>query len=90
MRLIVEYTVGDGYTYNATNTIPVIYESAEAFIVEFEEFVKDKVAKNEIWNLHKFAGYEWDITNFYIGDSFYWPVWPQVYTIDEFFTGVES
>lgn len=91
MRLIVEYNVGDGHTWYATETVPVIYESAEAFIVDFEEFVKDKVAKKDVFNLCKFAGREWDITDFYkgdfTGDSFYWP---RVYTVDEFFAGVES
>ena len=87
MRLIIQYDVGDGYTWSGTETIPVAYESGEAFIVDFEEFVKDKVAKKDVFNLCKFAGRDWDITDFNTGDSFYWP---QVYTVDEFFAWVES
>lgn len=88
MRLIIEYTVGDGFTYSATNTVPVVYESAEAFIVDFEAFVKDKVAKKDVFNLSRFAGRDWDMTDFHVyGSGFFWP---QVYSVDEFFKGVES
>ena len=36
-KLIVEYSVGDGFTYSATNTVPVLFSSKEEFIVTFEE-----------------------------------------------------
>ena len=90
MRLIIQYDVGDGYTWSGTETIPVAYESGEAFIVEFEDFVKDKVGKDDMLNLQKFAGIEWDITDFYNARSGGGYYWPRVYTVDEFFAGVES
>jgi hypothetical protein len=40
MRLLVEYEVTDDYTYSYTVTIPVIYESAEAFLCILEQAVK--------------------------------------------------
>lgn len=45
MRLVIEYTVGDGYTWSGTDTIPVEYESAEAFAVDFEREVKSRMSK---------------------------------------------
>lgn len=53
MRLVIHYTVGDGYTYSCDITTPVVYESAEKFLVDLEEAVLARqagVAKgNEIW-----------------------------------------
>jgi len=40
MRLVVQYSVGDGCSWYAEITVPVVYESAEAFLVDFEEIVK--------------------------------------------------
>lgn len=39
MKLVIEYQIGDDYTWGATLTLPVEYESAEAFLVDFEELV---------------------------------------------------
>lgn len=36
-KLVVEYSVGDGFTYSATNTVPVLFSSKEEFIIIFEE-----------------------------------------------------
>lgn len=83
MRLIIEYRVGDGYTYYATNTVPVIYESAEGFAVDFEKFCKyyHPVVTN-------FAGQQWDTTEFILKDGYYAP--PHIMTVDEFFEQVEN
>jgi hypothetical protein len=35
-RLIVEYSESDGFTYSCTNTLPIIYESKEKAISDFE------------------------------------------------------
>lgn len=35
-RIIFEQTVGDGYTYSCTNTYPMLYESKELAISDFE------------------------------------------------------
>lgn len=36
-KLIVEYSVSDGFTYFATNTVPVLFSSKEEFIILFAE-----------------------------------------------------
>jgi hypothetical protein len=86
MRLVIEYNVGDGYTWHATNTIPVEYESAEAFAVEFEEACKEArvQAKQSArhWVEFTFAGREWDADNFF-EKGVYYP--PEILTVDEWF-----
>jgi hypothetical protein len=84
MRLVIEYTEGDGCSWYATNTIPVEYESAEAFAVEFEEACHLQYNKNS-WQHKNFilAGKEWDVDDFF-DDGNYCP--PEVLTVDEWFT----
>jgi hypothetical protein len=86
MRLVIEQTVGDGYTWHATNTSPVEYESAEAFAVEFEEACKEArvQAKQSTrhWVEFTFAGREWDADDFF-EEGVYYP--PEILTVDEWF-----
>jgi hypothetical protein len=88
MRLVIEYYVGDGYTWSATNTVPVEYESAEAFVVEFEEACKEaRVQAKQTrrhWLEFTFAGLEWDADCFFTSDGDYCP--PEILTVDEWFS----
>jgi hypothetical protein len=90
MRLVIEYNVGDGYTWSATNTVPVEYESAEAFFVEFEEACKEaRVQAKQTrcrWVEFTFAGREWDADNFFEEDVYY-P--PEILTVDEWFARLQ-
>ncbi len=45
MRLVIEYTEGDGYTYCCTNTHPIEYESPEQLLVDLEQACLDFLAK---------------------------------------------
>lgn len=56
MRLVIQFQVGDRYTYSATETVPVIYESAEAFAVDFETFCLDN--KDKYFSFDKLPNYE--------------------------------
>lgn len=47
-RLIVELSVGDGYTYSATDTLPAVYSSKEEFIIALEDAFYEAVK-----NYHK-------------------------------------
>lgn len=38
-KLIVQYNVGDTYTYSATETHPVLFSSKEEFIITLEDLV---------------------------------------------------
>lgn len=40
MKLVITYSVGDGYEYSGTSSDPVEYESAEALAVNLEAHVK--------------------------------------------------
>ena len=40
-RLVVKFEVGDGYTYSAQCTLPVVFSSKEEFIILFEEKLKE-------------------------------------------------
>jgi len=88
MRLVIEYYVGDGYTWSATNTVPVEYESAEAFVVEFEEACKEaRVQAKQTrrhWLEFTFASLEWDADCFFTSDGDYCP--PEILTVDEWFS----
>ena len=87
MRLVIEYTVGNGCSWSADNTVPVEYESAEAFAVEFEEACKEARVQakqsNGHWLEFTFAGREWDADCFFL-DDVYCP--PEVLTVDEWFS----
>lgn len=89
MRLIIEFSVGDGYTYSATETIPVVYESAEAFAVDFEQAVRDNWATELINRGNvKIGGQEFDSGEFMMWDDSkdaheYFA--PNIFTVDEWF-----
>ena len=88
MRLIIEYQVGDGYTYSCDVTVPVVYESAEAFIVDFEKFCKDindAGTGNSLYG-DPFVGQDWIVGDFF-EDGVYCP--PRISTVDEWFKELE-
>lgn len=80
MRLVIRYHVGDGCTWGATEIVPVEYESAEAFVVEFEEFCR---ANQREFGLMAFAGKQWDPDNFFYKNQY---VAPEILTVDEWFS----
>ncbi len=92
MRLVVQYSVGDGCSWYAENTVPVVYESAEAFLVDFEEIVKPYMDKNSSWYYNKrefvLGGQQFDCSDFFFEGRYYAP---EVMTVDEWFdeVGVE-
>lgn len=88
-RLIVEYTAGDDCTYYCTNTVPVEYESAEAFIVDIE--VAARMALLSQQGNFTLAGKKFDTSSFFYDCN--WAVpgsgifdAPSIMTIDEWFT----
>jgi hypothetical protein len=92
IRLIVEFTTGDGCTFSCENTRPVVYESAEGFSVAFEEWCKaNRNTYSGLYGL-EFAGHSWDPTDFFYQDSAGNDVYsgPEIYTVDEYFAEVEN
>lgn len=90
MRLVIKWNHGDGCTYSCDETEPVEFESAEAFIVGFEDALKaaHKAGKGEF----QFAGRDWwedqfyyrkeDRNGRYLGKEM---SLPRVLTVDEWF-----
>jgi hypothetical protein len=44
IKLVVSYSIGDGFEFSGTDHTPVEYESAEALLVDIEEHVKKYMA----------------------------------------------
>jgi len=81
MRLVIEYVSGDGCTYHCTDTVPVEYESAEAFAVDFERAVR-QAAQPKIYEF-VFANRTFQTDAFFLGGTYY-P--PEILTVDEWFS----
>lgn len=86
-RLIVEWTDSDGCTYSCTNTLPVLYESAEAFAVEFEAWCKINASAVPVRRASTFAGQDFEAYHFF-EEGVYSP--PRVYTVEEWFQEQDS
>lgn len=92
MRLIIEYGIGDGCTYGCTETVPVEYESAEAFAVDFEQLCNENKRNHQTF---LFAGNFWHASNHlsrYDAKTNECPYdAPDIFTVDEWFKyhGVE-
>lgn len=85
MRLVITYTVGDGYAFYANETVPVEYESAEAFAVDFEALCRQYQSDYREFEL---AGHSWAASSFfeYRSDTdtkVYFA--PYILTVDEWF-----
>lgn len=50
-RLIMEFSVGDGYTYSADVTYPIVYSSKEEALHDFEIMLIEKI--DTLSSLHK-------------------------------------
>jgi len=85
MQLIIEYEVGDGYTYSCTITEPVVYESAEAFLVDLEDAILNlPEAASHLFQHIEIGGQRFDAHLFY--DDGGRISLPDVYTVDEWFS----
>lgn len=78
VRLVIDYGVSDGCIYFCRSTVPVLYKSAEDFVVDFEAWCKARPHATE----GQFAG-----TTFAPYDFFEEGVYcaPEVMTVDEWF-----
>lgn len=95
MRLIVEYSWGEEWVGSWTETIPVEYKSAEAFLCDFDELLEK--TRTEGKREFKLAGYTFELDKF-IEVSWDWvgkkskkqqfkeyKTLPNIYTVDEWF-----
>jgi hypothetical protein len=80
MRLVIKYDVGDGYTWWCDVVLPVEYESAEQFYVDFE----DAARKAYMAKVYAFvvADREFE-TGYFFDRGTYRP--PKILTVDEWF-----
>lgn len=86
MRLIVITNYTDDCTYSFNETVPVVYDSPEAFLVDFEEAARNAL-KIEWPNFQEFdiGGQNWDSSSYFKGDTF---IAPDILTIDEWFKNI--
>lgn len=84
MRLVIQYSYGDGYTYWATDTVPVLYASPEEFMVDFEKACKEAYEGSR-WQF-EFAGQQWECCSFYEDGEYQHP---SILTVDEWFEGCQ-
>ena len=85
MRLVIRVNITDRYTYFVDTFVPVVYESAEAFLVDFESFCKKNQNSFSLKG-HEFAGQMWDVSNFFEDGKYFDPT---VMTVDEWFAKVD-
>jgi len=80
MRLIIEYTETDGYTYSHNISKPVIYKSAEDLMVDFENKCKYFCSNSP----YKFTigGATFNAADFFIKGEY---IEPTFYTLDEWY-----
>lgn len=57
-RLIMEFSVGDGYTYSADVTYPIVYSSKEEALHDFELMLIEKIDTLSVLNKERESYYE--------------------------------
>jgi hypothetical protein len=89
MRLIVNVNYTDGYTFNFTESFPVVYESLEKFIEDFEDTVKRTIEETKPYQqtTFKLGGQKWDPFDFVNIGVF---TMPEVCTVDDWFSTIEK
>lgn len=80
IRIVMEFTEGDGCTYSCTHTLPIMYESCEAALVDFDAAILH-AKKNDISQVRMFGEMFWVYTFFDEGQYFS----PDFMTVDEWF-----
>jgi hypothetical protein len=89
MRLVIRWDESDGCTYHCENIVPIVYESQEAFICDFEKaLIASAVLKDFEFN---FAGYTWSTCQFYLNyvNNKHLVSLPDILTLDEWYEGLE-
>jgi hypothetical protein len=91
-RLVITFWIGDGCTYSSEITVPLEYESPEAFLVNFADWAAEcinqaKVNKTYIQGRFTVGSYEFDVTDHvFRNGSGNWSIdLPEVYTLEEWF-----
>lgn len=85
IRMVLVYTESDGCTFSAEVVLPILYESTEAALVDFESCFEDAKASKDAYGFFDFAGHQFHTSSFIEGDKTYLP---SFLTIDEWFANV--
>jgi hypothetical protein len=86
-RLVVEYNVSDGCTYGYAITLPILYESPEAFLVDFDTELTKAYARYAGERTFNLGGQNFNADDFR-GDNA--SEIPEVMTLSEWFASVQS
>lgn len=84
MRLVIEYSIGDGFTYSSVVSRPIVYESAESFLEDFESACLEAYNSNDKFCV---GGLTFNTYDFFFDDEFFAP---DVSTVDEWYSTVEN
>jgi len=80
-KLVMVYENTDGCTFSCTNTIPFLYESPEAALVDIEQLLKEAYFEKGLSEI-AFAGQTFYVHHF-VEDQVVYP--PNIYTLEEWF-----
>jgi hypothetical protein len=85
-KIIVSYNLTDGCTYTCDIVEAIVYESIEAFYVDFEEWIK---TYSELWNKDRMSYGDFVVNNtefqayHFMEDGVYYM--PDIETLEEWF-----
>lgn len=88
MKLVVQVYYTDDCTYSFTETVPVIYDSPEAFLVDFEVLANKALAEIKFPHrqVFKLGGQVWEAADFFKGSEFQAPT---ILTLEEWYEACE-
>lgn len=89
MRLVVNVNYTDEYTFNFTESFPVICESLEKFMEDFEDTVKRTIKETKHYQqtTFKLGGQKWEAFDF-VNDNVV--KMPEVCTVDDWYSAIEN
>lgn len=87
MRLVVITNYSDDCTYSYDETVPVVYESAEAFLVDFEKACNDNAYFSFTQSRFTLGGRYFCPHDYFNGNQFQAP---QILSLDEWYAKVEQ
>ena len=80
MKIVMTYTVGDGYTWSALETVPVEYHSVEDLFIDFTNCLD--TCKRQKTDKFELANREFRVCDFIVDGRVYMP---DIETLEEWF-----
>lgn len=84
-RLVICYTTGDGCSYHEDHVLPILYESPEKFVEDFEATVAAKITSGGSNPFFEIGGVEFCFADFLGNAVASCSATPECLTLDEWF-----